>query len=91
MRDKCGILWQYVPVAVALIDTHRLVLDLKQEYGFDDKQAEGVAEAIKRIDLNHLATKSDLRELENRMIKWMIPLMLGQAAVFALIVKWLVG
>ena len=91
MRDKFGILWQYTPVAVALIDTHRLVLDLKQEYGFDDKQAEGVAEAIKRIDLNHLATKSDLRELENRMIKWMIPLMLGQAAVFALIVKWLVG
>lgn len=78
----------------AIVDTHRLFSDLKQR-GFTDQQAEGVAEAIADIDLSHLVTKADLqaelRQLEIRMIKWMIPLLLGQTAVFALIVKWLVG
>ena len=51
----------------AVVDTHRLIEDLKSTYGFTNKQAEGVTEAIKRIDLNHLSTKQDLRELELRL------------------------
>ena len=52
----------------AIVDTHRLANDLKSDYGFDAKQAEGVCEAIKRINLEHLSTKHDLRELELRLI-----------------------
>ena len=51
----------------AIVDTHRLVNDLKNDYGFSDTQAEGVCEVVKRIDLSHLATKHDLRETELRL------------------------
>lgn len=51
----------------AVIDTHRLIEELKSTYGFSPEQAEGVSEAIRRIDLDHLSTKHDLRELELRL------------------------
>ena len=54
-------------MATSVVDTHRLVSDLKTTYGFTEKQAEGVTEAIKRIDLDHVATKHSLRELELRL------------------------
>jgi len=72
------------------LDTHRLVNDLKSR-GYSEQQAAGFAEALASLNVSeHVATKADLREMENRMLRWMIPLMLGQAAVFSLIVKWLV-
>ncbi len=75
---------------VVLPDTHRLV-GLLTERGFTADQAEAITDAIQEIDLSNVATKADLKELEIRILKWMIPLMVGQAAVFGLIVKWLVG
>ena len=61
--------------------------------GFSEQQATGVTEAIQEIDLSHLVTKQDLKEaiagLEIRMLKWAVPLLLGQTAIFAAIVKWL--
>lgn len=90
VRDNLQYLCYLLFVPSIPIDTHRLISDLKQDFGFTEKQAEGVATAIKRIDLEHVATKADLRELENRFLRWMIPLLLGQTAVFGLIVKWLV-
>ena len=84
----------------AIVDTHRLISDLKQEYGFSDQQAEGVVEAIRRIDLEYVATRNDLVQLElqigNRidqskveLLKWLIPLLIGQIAIFAFVVEWL--
>ncbi len=48
------------------LDTHRLVNALKDR-GFNEQQAAAVTEAIQEIDLTHVATKSDLREIELRM------------------------
>jgi hypothetical protein len=48
---------------------------------------------MQEIDLSHLVTKQDLKEaiagLEIQMLKWAVPLLLGQTAIFAAIVKWL--
>ena len=75
-----------------LVDTHRLVTDLKNR-GFSEQQAQGIAEAINAQELEHLATKADLRDeiraLEVRLLKWAAPVLIGQVAVFAAIVEWL--
>ena len=89
LRDNRPTLWHHVAVAV-LPDTHRLV-SLLVKRGFSPEQAGAITDVIQEIDLSLIATKSDVRELEIRIMKWMIPLMIGQAAVFGLIVKWLVG
>ena len=73
---------------VAVIDTHQLVIDLKSEYGFSQKQAEGVSEAIKRIDLNHLVSKSDLRELELRLTIKLGSLIAAGVAFLAFLKVW---
>lgn len=66
-------------------DTHKFVRKL-QEAGFDEKQAEGLTEAMRAaIDESELATRRDLREMELRidarfealkgdtsLIKWMM-------------------
>lgn len=74
-----------------LVDTHRLVNNLKSEYGFTDMQAEGVKYAIEEIDLNHVATKSDIDRLRAELFKWLVPLLVGQIAVFTGIVGAVVG
>ncbi len=57
--------------------------------GVSDEQARIHAEALE-VALNEtVATKSDLRDLEMRMVKWLIPLLLGQAALVAALVKLL--
>ena len=72
-----------------LVDTHRLVHELQKDYGFSQAQAEGVKHAIKEIDLDHVATKADIDKLRAELFKWMVPLLIGQVAVFAVIVRWL--
>ncbi len=66
-------------------DTHKFVRKL-QEAGFDEKQAEGLTEAMRAaIDESELATRRDLKEMELRidarfealkgdmsLIKWMM-------------------
>ncbi|MCH8147522.1 MAG: DUF1640 domain-containing protein [Planctomycetes bacterium] len=63
--------------------------------GFSEEQAEAVVELISEIDTEHLATKADIqlevRGLEIRLLKWAVPTLLGQVAVFAAVVRWLLG
>ena len=73
-----------------ILDTHGLIERLKAR-GFSPDQAEGITESLQEINLEQLATKADLRELENRLLKWIIPLMVGQTALFAAIVEWLIA
>lgn len=48
-------------------DTHKFVRKL-QEAGFDQKQAEGLSEAmLSAIDDSELASRRDLREMELRL------------------------
>ena len=65
------------------VDTHRLVSDLKQDFGFSEQQAEGISDAIQRINLDHLASKGDLRELELRLTLKLGSLIAGGVAFLA--------
>jgi hypothetical protein len=79
-------------MAAVMFDTHKFVRKLK-ESGFEEKQAEGIAEAFKDASGEaELATKRDLKELELKMetrfeqlkgeislVKWMLGAILGLA------------
>ncbi|MDI1246463.1 MAG: DUF1640 domain-containing protein [Rhodoferax sp.] len=75
------------------LDAHKFVRKL-QEAGFDEKQAEGLTEAMRSaIDDSELATRRDLREFELRLeprfeaikgdmavLKWMMGALIAIAA-----------
>ena len=75
-----------------MFDTHKFVRKLK-ESGFEEKQAEGIAEAFKDASGEaELVTKRDLKELEFKLearfeqlkgelglVKWMLGAILGLA------------
>lgn len=69
---------------ISTLDTHELVKDLKAS-GFTDAQAEAVTRAVRLaqdLDLSNVATKTDLAEVELRLIKWVIGV--GIAAFIAI-------
>lgn len=69
---------------ITTLDTHELVKDLKAS-GFSDAQAEAVTRAVRLaqdLDLSNIATKTDLAEVELRLIKWVIGV--GIAAFIAI-------
>ena len=76
------------------IDTHKFITRLKAA-GMEEEQAIAIAEGFKEIDLQTVVTKDDLRiaiaELKADLLKWLIPVLLGQIAVFAAVVKFLIA
>lgn len=75
---------------ISTLDTHELVLDLKAS-GFTDAQAEAVIRAVRLaqdLDLSNLATKTDLAELELRLIKWVIAAGIVQALAVCGMIWW---
>ncbi len=69
---------------ISTLDTHELVNELKAS-GFTDAQAEAVTRAVRLaqdLDLSNVATKTDLAEVELRLIKWGIGV--GIAAFIAI-------
>ena len=76
-----------------IVDTHRLVKELQSKFGYSKKQAEGFTFALQEINLEHVATKADIsREIDRlraEIFKWTVPLLIGQIAVFSVIVQWL--
>ncbi|MCX7094750.1 MAG: DUF1640 domain-containing protein [Methylobacter sp.] len=74
-------------------DTHKFIRKLR-DAGFEEKQAEAVADAFREAQSESLPVTRDyldsrLFELEDRMVKWGIGLALGQVAVIAALVKLL--
>ena len=79
-------------MAAVMFDTHKFVRKLK-ESGFEEKQAEGIADAFKEASGEaELVTKRDLKELEFKLearfeqlkgelglVKWMLGAILGLA------------
>ena len=79
-------------MAAVMFDTHKFVCKLK-ESGFEEKQAEGIAEAFKDASGEaESVTKRDLKELEFKLesrfeqlkgemnlVKWMLGALLGLA------------
>lgn len=68
--DEIPILWHSEWMATVLVDTHKIVAGLK-EHGFNDRQAEGITEVFRQIDLDHIVSRGDLkyelRDLELRL------------------------
>lgn len=69
--------------------------------GIPEEQAEALAGALSNAYLESVPTKGDLaelreqlrveiRELKIDLLKWVIPLLLGQIAVFAALVQWII-
>jgi hypothetical protein len=80
-----------VRMATITFDTHEFVKKLRAA-GFTEQQAEALTETVRAaqgVDLAHLATRTDLLEVENRLIKWGVAIALGQAALIATLVKLL--
>lgn len=75
-------------MATLTLDTYEFVENLKRS-GMPEGQARTLADNLRKIELEHVATKEDLMQLKVDMLKWAIPLMLGQVAVFAFVVQWL--
>ena len=90
--------------ATVTLDTHKIVKRLKGA-GFNDMQAETVTDILaetRATDLadvatksdiavlqSQMATKADLAQLEIKIIKWLVPLLLGQAGLVVALIKLL--
>src|ERR1700674_2195987 len=70
-----------------VIDTNGIVKKLEQR-GFSRTQAEGITEALKELDISMLATKSDLKDLELRLVKWIAGMLLAQGALIVALIKY---
>ncbi len=81
-----------------VLDTHRVVKRL-QDAGASEQLAETWTDILREsreLDLSQLATKADIAEvrrelveLKAELLKWMVGLLLGQAALVATLVKLL--
>ncbi len=67
-----------------------LAKKLEREHGFDQPQAEGIAQAIHDHETEHLATKADLARLEAKletdMAQLQVRLMTWNAALAGIII-----
>ena len=76
-------------MASITFDTHKFIRTLKAS-GIPEDQAEAIAEAFREAHIEaELATKSDLRELEYRLIIKLGAMMMAAIAVVATLVKLL--
>lgn len=80
-------------MATITFDTHKFIRRLRAA-GFEEAQAEAVAEAFQEAQSESLPVTRDyldarLFELENRLVKWGIGLALGQFAMIAALIKLL--
>ncbi|MDO8334356.1 MAG: hypothetical protein Q7T35_06775 [Nitrosomonas sp.] len=79
-------------MASVTLDTLKFI-DKLEKAGVPRDQAAAIAEAQKDAFAEAMDTqlfsKSDLMEMENRLIKWSVGLALGQVAVIAALVKLL--
>jgi hypothetical protein len=70
-------------------DTHKFIRTLK-ESGIPEPQAEAIAEAFRTAHIEaELATKTDLRELEYRLVIKLGAVMMASVAVVVALVKLL--
>ena len=64
---------------------------LKQEKIFAPEKADAFASALNDELSDQLATKSDLIQLENRVIKWMFGLVLASTAINLTVIGYLMS
>lgn len=77
------------PMASITFDTHKFIRTIKAS-GIPEEQAEAIAAAFQEAHLEaELATKTDLRELEYRLIIKLGAMMMAAIAMVATLVKLL--
>ena len=83
-------------MATLTLSAHDLVRELVAA-GVPETQAEAITQGLSKANLENVATKHDISELRIEirdvkidMLKWIVPLLLGQIVALAAIVKWLV-
>ena len=88
-RDKTLLLWHCDFVTSLSLDTLSATERLIGS-GMAEAQAKAVIETVQSAELDHVATTQDIqdlrleiRNLETRVLKFLIPTLLGQVAVFA--------
>lgn len=64
-------------------------IDHLKESGMPEQQAKAIAKALQRVNLSHVATKTDIVQLEARILKWLIILLFGQASIIVAVLKFL--
>lgn len=88
----CVVTYNINRMATLIIDTHNFITHLIAA-GMAEKQAEAIVEGIKEINFENVASKGDVRlaiaELKADLFKWLVPLLIGQIAVFAAVVKFM--
>ena len=77
----------YRHMATIAVDTYKTVTRL-QERGFTKQQAEALVEAAQEIDLSAFATKADIKDLKDDLIKWFSGMLLAQAAVVVALIQY---
>jgi hypothetical protein len=82
-------------MAKILVDTYSFIERLVQA-GMPEPQARAVADGLREIDLDNVATKEDvatlrceIAEVKVDLLKWLVPLFLGQAGLITALVKLL--
>ena len=79
-------------MSVAIFDTHAYIKKMKA-VGFTEEQAEVQAETVADLINERLVTKADLdlriAELKTELVKWMLGIAAGQAAVLVTLLKLL--
>jgi len=82
-------------MATITIDTYKFIENLRSS-GMPEVQAKAITKGIQEIDLTNVATKEDIlllrKDIESvkvEIIKWLVPLLLGQAGLTAALVKLL--
>lgn len=88
-------------MASITIDTYRFIKRLS-DAGMPESQAKALADEFQHLDLEHVATRQDLASAEQRLelkiertvttfLKWIIPMLLGQVAIFTAVMGWLLS
>lgn len=93
--DKAASLVYDITMATITLDTYNFIERLTS-VGIEEKQAKAIAAGLKDLSLENVATKEDILKLEARIesikadiFKWLVPLLVGQIAAFAAVVKFM--
>ena len=62
-------------------------IDALKSSGVSEEQARAHASALDSALRDTVATKSDIQELKVDLVKWIVPLLLGQVALVAALVR----
>lgn len=76
-------------MATLTLDTYRAMQRLTAS-GIPEDQAEAILGTLQEVNLDRIVTQQDLKceiaELKAELLKWLVPLLVGQVAAFTTIV-----